>query len=62
VNISGDLKRNLRYDFKRSLRYDPVMGTEVEFCSLVSRFGLISGNHPRLFGSAHSQAKTPLEI
>jgi hypothetical protein len=27
-------------------RYDPMRGTEEEFCSLVSRFGLVSGVHP----------------
>jgi hypothetical protein len=61
VNISSDLKRDLRYDFERSLRYDPMRGTEVEFFNLVSRFGLISGNHPLLPRAAQSRAK-PLEM
>jgi hypothetical protein len=33
---------------KEAGRYDPMRGTEEEYCSLVSRFGLISGVHPQL--------------
>jgi hypothetical protein len=31
---------------KEAGRYDPMRGTEEEFCSLVGRFGLVSGVRP----------------